>query len=241
MSELEAGMAANEAKPGRSAQPKAAGAPLRLRDEQRRLTRQRLREGAQQVFADRGFFDATIDEIVAHAGASRGTFYLYYKSKTEILKDLMQEVQNDAATLARTLADMRELSHAELETWIDAFVEMYAHHRNTFAAWAQAETVEPDLKKRGYKDYNRFWDIVFDPPRTAKAVGAAEREAARIRSILMMIMLDRFCYFWFVEGWSVDRAIAVGVLTDIWQQTLGPTLPAKPATSRSARSKRPTA
>jgi AcrR family transcriptional regulator len=226
--------------PVRKADAAKRAAPLRLRDEQRRLTRQRLLEGAQQVFADRGFFDATIDEIVAHAGASRGTFYLYYKSKTEILKDLMEDVQKDAARLARTLADMRELSHAELESWIDAFVEMYSHHRNTFAAWAQAETIDPDLKKRGYKDYHRFWDIVFVPPGTTRAVGAAEREAARIRSILMMIMLDRFCYFWFVEGWSVDRKIAVGVLTDIWQQTLGQSLPAKAAAGASRR-KRPVA
>ena len=56
-----------------------------LRDEQKRLTRRLLIEGAVTAFERKGYAATTIEDIVAEANASRATFYLHFKSKAEVV------------------------------------------------------------------------------------------------------------------------------------------------------------
>ena len=44
-----------------------------------------LARSAFEVFADRGFRDATVDEIAAKAGVTKGSFYSHYRSKREVI------------------------------------------------------------------------------------------------------------------------------------------------------------
>jgi AcrR family transcriptional regulator len=60
-----------------------------LRDAQKAHTRQRLLDAARSVFYQEGYYGATVDQIVAEAGASRPTFYLHFKDKEEVLGVLM--------------------------------------------------------------------------------------------------------------------------------------------------------
>jgi len=55
-------------------------------------TRGRLIEAAKRVFSERGYYNAQISHIIDEAGVARGTFYLYFKSKEEILRKLLKEV-----------------------------------------------------------------------------------------------------------------------------------------------------
>lgn len=45
---------------------------------------------ARKVFARKGFADGIVDDIAAEAGLAKGTLYLYFKSKKEIYKALLQ-------------------------------------------------------------------------------------------------------------------------------------------------------
>ena len=56
-----------------------------LRDEQKRLTRRLLIEGAVTAFERKGYAATTIEDIVAEANASRATFYLHFKSKADVV------------------------------------------------------------------------------------------------------------------------------------------------------------
>ncbi len=55
-------------------------------------TRGRLLNAAKKVFSERGYHNAQISHIIDEAGVARGTFYLYFKSKEEIFKELLEEV-----------------------------------------------------------------------------------------------------------------------------------------------------
>jgi AcrR family transcriptional regulator len=48
-------------------------------------TRARIRESANELFLAQGFEDTTVDAIVAAAGVSKGTFYLYFERKEDLL------------------------------------------------------------------------------------------------------------------------------------------------------------
>ena len=55
-------------------------------------TREKLVSAAMELFARKGFDKTTVDEIVAKAGVAKGTFYLYFKSKDDMIKELAFEV-----------------------------------------------------------------------------------------------------------------------------------------------------
>jgi AcrR family transcriptional regulator len=68
-------------------------APRRsLRDEQRALTRRRLFEAAEVVFARSGFHGATVEEIAREAGATTGALYSNFASKEDLFLALLEEV-----------------------------------------------------------------------------------------------------------------------------------------------------
>ncbi len=68
--------------------PVLKDAPRRRKREE---TRGRLLEAALCVFARSGFDRATVDEIVAEAGFSKGAFYVHFESKEELFWAMLEE------------------------------------------------------------------------------------------------------------------------------------------------------
>jgi AcrR family transcriptional regulator len=52
--------------------------------------RQDLLRAARSVFAEKGYHEAKIDDIVAIAGVATGTFYLYFRDKRALFAELVQ-------------------------------------------------------------------------------------------------------------------------------------------------------
>jgi AcrR family transcriptional regulator len=46
---------------------------------------------ARQVFADKGYHAATVDDIAVKAGVARGTFYLYFTDRRSVFEALVDE------------------------------------------------------------------------------------------------------------------------------------------------------
>src|SRR6185437_3857879 len=64
--------------------------------EQRRArTRERLLDAAERVIAERGMEAASIDAFVAAAGVSRGTFYNYFPTVTDLLHAMNSRLAED--------------------------------------------------------------------------------------------------------------------------------------------------
>lgn len=96
---------------------------MATREEQRQRTRQQLIEAARDVFARRPFDDATVSDIVAEAGTSRGSFYNHFDDKLgcylAVIDDsmaAMREALRDARKHARSAESfLSDMFHAALE------------------------------------------------------------------------------------------------------------------------------
>ena len=71
------------------------------RFEQRKLTRQKLIDAAQQLFSTSGYEHATVDDISQAAGYSKGAYYFHFSTKDDILLELLRLwTESRSATLA---------------------------------------------------------------------------------------------------------------------------------------------
>lgn len=62
-----------------------------LRERQREERAALILDAAQDVFADKGYHDASIDQIAARAGIAKGTVYLHFASKEDLLVALVEQ------------------------------------------------------------------------------------------------------------------------------------------------------
>ena len=46
---------------------------------------------AREVFAERGYHQTKIEDIVTRAGIARGTFYLYFQDKRAVFQELLKD------------------------------------------------------------------------------------------------------------------------------------------------------
>ncbi len=56
---------------------------------------------ASELFADRGFESVTMDEIASAAGISKGTIYLYFRSKTDLIATLLEQNVNSVLRILK--------------------------------------------------------------------------------------------------------------------------------------------
>ena len=78
---------------------------------------QRPREicaAALQVFADRGFAAAKLDEIARRAGVSKATLYLYFEDKEHLFRAVVRDTIAPNIEVVRGLVDSTGLSFAEV-------------------------------------------------------------------------------------------------------------------------------
>ena len=89
-------------------EPLPAGRPYggRTLTDRRAEQRERILLAARDVFADRGYAGAAIEEIVSRARASRTTFYVFFENKEECLLAVFYlGLERIAAQVAKTVAD----------------------------------------------------------------------------------------------------------------------------------------
>ena len=96
----------------------------RVGAERRARMRRKLIEAALIVFAEKGVDASIIDHVIAAAGVSRGTFYNYFRSNTELLIATSEELANEIADLIEGSLDGAAPSVVSLATGLRLFLDV---------------------------------------------------------------------------------------------------------------------
>jgi AcrR family transcriptional regulator len=188
-------------------------APSSLRAAQKEFARQRLIDAARAVFEANGYVDVTVDDIAQRAGTSRGTFYLYFQSKIEVLRAILDElrVTVNTAGLFDDLAAMKTADIDTLQAWFEKYVDFYLDFKEIWPAIRQAQAVEPGFIEKvtaSIDTYTNVW----------KSHGSSND--ARLTATVMYTFLDQFMFLWLVEGQKLNRkqttrALAAAVMATL--------------------------
>ena len=90
-------------------------------ERRRQQTREYLLHAAAQVFAERGFHEATLDEVASAAGFTKGAVYSNFKNKEDLFLALLEDAYaRDTAAIKETLG----ASDVPPEARLGDFVQM---------------------------------------------------------------------------------------------------------------------
>ena len=57
-------------------------------------TKEKLFEAAKIIFSEKGYWNTRVSDIVKKAGVAQGTFYLYFKSKEDIFREIVIQIKD---------------------------------------------------------------------------------------------------------------------------------------------------
>ncbi|HEY1839127.1 MAG TPA: helix-turn-helix domain-containing protein [Mycobacterium sp.] len=91
------------------------------------------------LFAERGYYAVSMEEIAAAADVSRATLYRYFSAKDKILAELTRravaEIEKHAAALPAMAAD-------SLTEWMRGYVQFHRAYRGVIRAWFDGTVAE---------------------------------------------------------------------------------------------------
>ena len=110
----------------------AATRPMRRRGEQ---TRQRLLDAGAAVLPRRGYRDTRVDDIVAAAAVSHGTFYRYFENKDDLFRVLAETA---SGRMLDHLEGLRiDATPEDLRTWLRAWFASYEADGGVVSSWQE--------------------------------------------------------------------------------------------------------
>jgi TetR/AcrR family transcriptional regulator, cholesterol catabolism regulator len=92
-------------------------------------TKKRLFDAAMELIGERGFTDASVDEIVDRAGVAKGTVYYHFTGKAELVEALIADRFAPLATAFRVAAASHpDDPRAAIEAIVRAELEFLSEH-----------------------------------------------------------------------------------------------------------------
>ncbi len=139
---------------------------LERKEREKEQRRDDIISAAQKIFFEKGLPSATMDEIAESAELSKGTLYLYYKSKEDLYlavamrgSDIMYQMFVDATPSEKsTLQRITDLG--------DAYYEFFKQHRDFFRMYQFFENpqfhkqVSPEMFGSCKLNNQRIWGVV---------------------------------------------------------------------------------
>src|SRR5688572_21106029 len=107
--------------------------------------RKEILDAAERVLASKGIAGTTVEDITAAAGVAKGTFYLYFESKDQVVAALRDRFVAESLEHANMLVSKvgTEDWWALVDTTIAAVIDFHVERKDTVRIfWGQGVTPE---------------------------------------------------------------------------------------------------
>ncbi|MDX1657267.1 MAG: TetR/AcrR family transcriptional regulator [Nitriliruptorales bacterium] len=175
-------------------------------------TAERLRVAAREVFAEHGYAAARVEDVVAAAGVSHGTFYTYYDNKAAVLDALVDDTAEALAAVAAEPWDGEDVT-ATVEDVLSRFVEVFIGEADVIRTWLEASALEPEFRQRLKAVRRGYIERVAE--QLAPVTETTEHDA-QVAAGALVAMVEGYATARFDSVAGEERAAAVRTLAAIW-------------------------
>ena len=192
--------------------------------ERARRTQAQLLAAAQRVFVRDGYLNARVADIAAEAGCSHGSFYTYFRSKTDVFRVVMQNaLERVYAAGAMPSADKSLSQHERIDLANRQFVNVYRQNTAIMALFEQVATIDEEIRVLRLAVRARAVARVEKSIRRLVREGRASPDLADVHSAAsaLVSMVNSSVYFWLVMGEEHDEEVVVQTLNQLWTAAIG--------------------
>jgi AcrR family transcriptional regulator len=158
-------------------------------------------KAAMEVFSDRGFYEADVEEIAALAGVGKGTVFRHFGTKRELFLDTvnwgMEILGERIREATRSVEGARNHVRAALRVYFNFFVEHHKFHR---VLMREKSNFREEMERRYSRKY--IFDIL--PLETVIREGVANGDFRDIdphlSAVALLGMSNVLIYRWLLEG-----------------------------------------
>jgi AcrR family transcriptional regulator len=206
--------------------PAAHGQVTSLRTAQKEMTRSLLLSKALELFALQGYAGTTVDDIAVAAGTSRVTFYAYFPSRTELMRALIDQLNELLArsespvhgSTEEALVDaVRNGTRASIAAWLASSAGRWPIIRPYLNAAFEAAAIDLEIRILLDAWYD---ESIGDLQDGLEGAARFDPDTRRIRSMLAWAQLDYVARRWMKTGDDADQNRTLEVLTESWLHLL---------------------
>jgi AcrR family transcriptional regulator len=197
-----------------------------LREEQKKLTRNRVLDAAVVVFAEKAFVDTTMEDIAKAAGVSRVTVYAHFPGKGDIMQALARRVYDTMDEVYGGLAQIPQWTRAAIRNWLDDAVERWRAMAPTLrvvhVGGAMAGPHDfMESQNRYVDEHQRYAAELIGDGRRWRGVSPPQ---AHQRAVMAVLQSESFLTTWIAADLPLATDDPLDLLVDSLCHLLGPAL-----------------
>lgn len=194
--------------------------PLVPRTPKGQATRRRLIDAAIQVIGERGLLEARVDEIVRRAGCGYGTFYKYFASKSDLVRQVLTDVYSDLHHVAFR-PDTGAVSPEELiRLGVEGYIEGIARYAPVLRAFGRAVGLDPELLELRDRLLHRDVEAMADSIVRWRNAGYQPPGDPYLISLALNSMADEMSRRWLAYEQRISKEEYVATLRAIFEAVL---------------------
>jgi AcrR family transcriptional regulator len=141
---------------------------LERKEREKEHRKAEILQAAHDIFFEKGLLSATMDEIAEKAELSKGTLYIYYKSKEDLYLGVMMEGLRVLHDLFEQAIETKDPVPVRLKKLGEVYYQYFLEHKNYFRMFYYFQhphfhkQVSPEMMQSCTTENQRLWKLILD-------------------------------------------------------------------------------
>jgi AcrR family transcriptional regulator len=185
---------------------------------EREQRRAQILEVAKTVFAQKGYHEAKIDDIVAAAKVARGTFYLYFGDKRAIFEEIVDQLfeRINHSIYSIDLESTTATPIDQLTDNVRSVIRLFTDDPDMAKIlFSDAVGLDPDFDRKLLAFYDGISALIGRSLQAGVAFGVVRPGDTRMRAFCLLGIIKEFLYQVAMRRSEFDREGAVSTVIEL--------------------------
>lgn len=190
------------------------------RDEAKRITRAKILDAAERVFAEKGYYEALVDEIAQTSHTSKGAIYFHFPSKEELFAVLIDRLAQRLLQDVEKAISRERGAVAKIQAALETVMRQLTRRRRLAKILLVQSFSGPAFAEKRLKVFERFAQLVQKQLDEAIAEGSIASIDSEIVAHAWLGAIHELVVRWLYTGEPpLERAFPA--LTQLLLRSLG--------------------
>jgi TetR/AcrR family fatty acid metabolism transcriptional regulator len=200
-----------------------------MRDKE--LTRERILEAAERLFAEKGFHETAMDEIVRASKVSKGGVYFHFPSKEELFFALLDKLADALQREVQREIARRRGAVAKIQGALEVVLRTLTSQRHLAQIiLRQGHGLGPSFERKRLEIYSRFARLIKENLDEALAEGSIPPINTEITAYAWLGAINELVLRWIYTGQPDPLTQALPTLQELFLRGIGITQRTAPKT-----------